>query len=155
MPKPKTAITALRAVSALVLKRLLHPMMLMTIIVLGGAYVLMILLVLSFSIWWLLLLIILIPLTLIFGILGYILWYLLQRLMPKEVEKDDREKLGSFTDKVFTLVEKTKTPYPVTLFLIGKDVIRGKESAYIGGLIGDSNDLIKKFEEIQEVFRSK
>lgn len=153
MPDPRASLHALRALSALFLYKILYPALFMIVIVMVALYVLTVLLTLTFSSWWLLLLVILIPLTIVFLVTGFILWFLLQKLLPRRLSKHERQQINRFTDKLFTIAERARLPYPVLLFLVGKDVIRGKESRFLSELIGDSRGLMKEFEEIQGLFR--
>lgn len=153
MPSPRASLDALRALSALFLLRVLRPALFMITVLMVAGYVLTIMLTLSFSSWWLLLLFILIPLTLIFLVVGAVLWFLLQRILPRKLSSEERSRLNGFTERLFAIAEKTKTPYPILLFLVAKDVVRGKESAFLRGLIGDSKALMKEFSDIQALFR--
>ena len=146
------SFNALRAVSALVLARALRPVAIMVAILLFAGYALMIMLSLSFSSWWLLLLVLLIPITLVVLVVGLLLRFITQQILPRELTRDEHGRLQGFADKIFGIAEKTKTPYPVILFLIAKDVVRGRESSFIKGLIGDSRSLMKEFSEIQRWF---
>ena len=38
---------------------------------------------------------------------------------------------------------------------LGKDVLRGKESSYLRGIIGDSRSLLKEFSDVQALFQKK
>jgi len=153
MAELKASITAMRALSALLLQRFLYPILIMIIILTVAAYVGVALLSLSFSAWWWLLLIILVPTSLLFFALGYVAWFLIQQLVPRKLNSSERKRLKSYIDKLFDLAERTRTPYPVLLFLIAKDVIQGKSSNFVGNLIGDSHDALREFNDIQKMFR--
>lgn len=153
MPDPRASLNALRALSALFLYKILHPVLFMTVIVMAALYVLTILLALTFSSWWLLMLAVLIPLTIIFAAVGCISWFLLRKLLPRKLSAHERKQINNFTNKLFGIAERARLPYPVLLFLVGKDVIRGKESRFLSEMIGDSKGLMKEFEEIQGLFR--
>lgn len=152
MPSPRASLGALRALSALFFFKILHPVLIMTIIILAALYTLTILLTLTFSPWWLLSLILLIPLTSVVLIGGYILWYLLHKLLPRKLAAHERSKLNRFTEKLWTVSEKARLPYPVLLFLVAKDVLRGKESEFLRKIIGDSRELMRELTEIQKLF---
>lgn len=145
--------SALRALSALFLYRALQPALVMSVILLVAAFVTMILLALSFSNWWWLLLILLLPLTLIFVVMCYLIWFTIQKLMPRKLAPNERAQLQDFIESLFSIADRSSLPYPVLLFLVAKDVIRGKESRFLSSLIGDSKALTREFEEIQNLFR--
>lgn len=153
MSSPRASLDALRALSALFLLRVLRPALFMVAVLMIAGYTLTIMLTLSFSSWWLLLLFVLIPLTLMFLVLGTVVWFLLQRILPRKLSSQERSRLNGFTEQLFAIAEKTKTPYPILLFLVAKDVVRGKESSFLRGLIGDSRTLMKDFGDIQALFR--
>lgn len=155
MPNPKASLDTLRALSALFLLRILRPVLFMVTLLTIAGYILTIMLSLSFSGWWLLLLLVLVPFTVVFLLIGLVLWLLLQRLLPRKLTSRERSQLNGFTEQLFTIAEKTKTPYPILLFLVGKDVLRGKESSYLRGLIGDSRSLLKEFSDVQALFQKK
>lgn len=144
--------SALRALSALFLYRALQPVLVMSVILLVAAYVTMILLALSFSGWWWLLLILLLPLALVFVVLCYLMWFTIQKLMPRKLAPAEREQLQDFIEKLFSIADRGTLPYPVLLFLVAKDVIRGRESRFLSTLIGDSKALTHEFGEIQDLF---
>lgn len=152
-PNTNVSVRALRALSALVLHRMLKPALFMIVIILSAFYVLTILLTLSFSAWWLLILILLLPLTLVLLILGYVMWFLLQKLLPRKLSTTERNRLDAFIEKISDIADRIKLPYPVMILLVVKDVIRGKESKFIRGIIGDSKELTAEFGEIQELFK--
>lgn len=153
MPDPRASIGALRALSALFFFKILHPTLVMVAVILIALYTSTILLALTFSNWWLLALVVLVPLTVILLIVGYLLWYLLHKLLPRKLSSDERIKLHKFTDKLWGVAEQVRLPYPVLLFLVAKDVLRGKESKFLRKIIGDSRDLMREFDDIQDLFR--
>ena len=153
MPDPRASLDAFRALSALFFYKILYPAVFMILILMVALYVLTIFLTISFSNWWLLLLVLLIPLTIFFFIAGYILWYLLKKLLPRRLSNHELVRLSRFTDKLFEVAEQARLPYPVLLFLVAKDVLRGKESKFLRKIIGDSRDLMREFGEIQQMFK--
>ncbi len=143
----------MRILSALLLKRLLKPVLVIGAFIGLALYTLTVFLAISFSTWWLLALVILVPITVFLILLASLIWFLLGKLSPKKLSKPEQQKVDGFIDTLFSLAERSKTPYPVLLFLIAKDVIRGKESSFIRDLIGDSKKVTKEFEEIRTLFR--
>lgn len=146
-------MNVMRVLSALLLKRLLRPVLIILVITGVALYVLTAFLALSFSAWWWLLLLIFIPVTVFLGLLVYLLWFLFGKLLPRKLSKPEQQKLNGFIETLFSLAERSKTPYPILLFLIAKDVIRGKESSFLRDLIGDSKKVTQEFEQIRTLFR--
>lgn len=148
------SIRAIRALGALFLIRALRPIAILVVILLAAAYILVIMLSLSFGSWWLLSLLLLVPVTSALALVAFGLWYFTQRILPRKLTKQEREQLNGFTDKLFGVAEKTRTPYPIILVLIAKDVLRGRESSFLSSMIGDSRSLLKEFSSIQRMFSS-
>jgi hypothetical protein len=146
------SIGALRAIGALVLLRALQPVAVIVAVILIACWALMLMLVLSFSDWWLLLLVILVPITVVVAAIAFILWRLIGRILPRKLSGSERHKLQRFTETVLGIAESARTPYPVLIVLIAKDVLRGRESSFVRGLISDSGDLVKDFGEIRRMF---
>src|SRR5690349_11901542 len=94
------SISALRAISAIILKRLLHPLEFMAIILLVAAWVFTILLSVAFSPWWLLLLIVILPLTLIVIVAKVISMQLIQVVLPRPLTDKERSQVLAFSDKL-------------------------------------------------------
>ena len=153
MPDARASFDTFRALGALFLLRILQPTLVLTVIGLVALYVLAILLALTFSSWWLLTLVVLVPLTICLLVCGYVLWHLLHKLLPRKLSPQERTKLHSFTNTLWGIAEQVRLPYPVLLFLVAKDVLRGRESGFLKKMIGDSRDLMREFGEIQDLFR--
>lgn len=153
MAEVNASLSALRALSALLLRRMLKPVVFLIGIFLVAALALTVMLSLSFSQWWLLLLVLLIPISLLFLLLGIGLHVLLQKLLPRKLSVGERTQINDFTEKIFSIAERTRTPYPVIIFLIAKDLLRGKESKFVSQLLGDSRSLMTEFDDIQALFK--
>lgn len=147
-----TILDTLRAITAVTLRRILTPVIWIAGIVLFVLYGGVILLVTQISGWWALLLLIVIPLTLLILVIGGGLWFASGKLLPNRYKGEHKKDIIAFTDKILRLVENSKTPYPVHLLLIGKDVIRGRESSHLRELIDDSKTLKRDFEELRKKF---
>jgi ABC-type multidrug transport system fused ATPase/permease subunit len=148
-----TSFQALRAISALVLKRMAKPVIILGSIVLIACILITAFLALSFSNWWWLLLLLFLPLAILFSLIVYVLSFFVQQLLPRKLSKDEEKKLHQFTEKIFGLVENTRTPYPILLMLVGKDVIRGRESTFISGVIDNTKSAKNDFDDIKRLFQ--
>lgn len=147
-----TTIRTLRIITAVTLRRILTPVLGVTGVAFLVSYVCTTLLVSQVSGWWLLLLILLIPLTLVFALIGTGLWLVSGKLLPSNYQKAYKKDVVAFTDKMMRLIESSKTPYPIHLLLIGKDVVRGKESSHLKEIINDSKTLKRDFDELRKKF---
>lgn len=146
-------IRAIRALTATVFQRVYRPVAW----VIGGILCLLLVFTIwlstTVSSWWWLLLILLIPLVIIVILVGIVLWILSQRLLPRRLERTERVSIERFADKVIMRIAEVRaTPPPVLVFFIAKDVIRGKKSTYLEGIIEDSTSLKQDFLEIRNLF---
>lgn len=146
-------IQALRAITYTTFRAFFVPLVWIVGGIFGVLLVIDIILAILYSNWWLLGLIVIIPLGLIVFVAGLLIGLLAKRLEPRRLEKSDRVQIKSFTDKIIRLVEVRATPLPVVVFLIAKDVVRGRRSSYIEGLLSDSSSLKGDFERIVGMFR--
>ena len=150
---PMTAyIRALRAITATVFQRVYRPL----VWVIGGilltAWIVLILLGSQVSAWWFILLIVFVPLTIIVVGIAIVLWLLSQRLFPRHLAKEERVKILQFSDKLLRVAELRATPMPLMVAMIAKDLVRGKKSSYIEGVITDSTSLKHDFVAIRDLF---
>lgn len=152
---PNSSLDALRAVSAIVLKKLFNPVQFMAIIIIAALWVVMLLLVLSFSSWWLLMLLILIPLTVFVAVVTLMSRLIIQFILPRTLTPTQRSAVTAFCDKIFSVIERSQTPHLIAGFLIAKDIMRRRESEFVRSIIGDSKSLLRDFQEIQALFEEK
>lgn len=101
--------------------------------------------------WWLAMLFV-IPGTLILGLLLVVVNLLSKRLNPSGMTKENSKQVKAFVDKFSGLAEVRATPLPITAFLIGKDILRGKKSKFIENTISDTSSLKGDFESIKKIF---
>lgn len=150
-----TSVSALRAITSVVFRNLLKPATWITAGILIVLYALVLYLGFGVSYWWFVALIILLPVTLLAASLLAALWYLSRRLMPRPLLPSESNIVEECVDKVTRLLEARATPIPVVMFLIAKDVVRGKGSSYIDGLIADSTGLKANFQDVRALFQPK
>ena len=148
-------IHALRAITGVYVQKLLA----LIGAVVGGillvALVITVLLATQLSSWWWLLLVVLVPAALISLVIYIAVRALSNRLIPHRLDSDERRQIKAFSDKIFGVVEKTRTPLPLTAILVLKDVIRNRESGYLSALINDSKSLKGDFEQIRARYQVK
>ena len=145
-------IRALRAITATVFQRVYRFVAAIIAIILLLLWVLSLYLELAVSGWWFLLFAILVPLTIIVVVIATILWLLSQRLLPRTLEKAEKAEVLAFSDKILRVAEVRATPLPIMLFLIAKDIVRGKKSSFVEGVIADSSSLKADFTKIKDRF---
>lgn len=145
-------IRALRAITATVFQRVYRPL----VWIIGGILTLLCVSIIALMYyatpWWGIAFIILIPIILLFGTVSIILWLLSQRLLPRRLMHSERQQILEFSDKLLRVAELRATPLPVIVGLIAKDLIRGKKSSYLEGIIADSGSLKSEFTKIRDLF---
>ena len=145
-------IRALRAITATVFQRVYRPFAW----VIGGIFLIMYLLIiwlaLAVSPWWWIGLAVLAPLTIIVGVVMFVLWTLSNRLQPRRLQKHERQSIQRFTDRILRVAEVRATPVPILVALIAKDVIRDKKSTFIEETINDTTGLKQDFAAIRDLF---
>lgn len=148
----QAATKALRAITYVVFRRLFIPICWVVIGIIVVLWTITLLLGLSVDSSWLWALILLAPLTFAVTIVLTALWLLSKQLAPRRLSREERQGIAAFTDKILRLAETRATPWPVIAALIAKDVVRGRRSSYIEGLISDSKSLKSDFTEIKRLF---
>lgn len=148
----QSSILALRALGAVVLRRILRPAMIVIILVLTLCFAATLLLASLVSLWWLLLLVVLVPASFVVGVIFLLLWQATNRLIPRALSRQEHRQLWAFCTKVLDVAERAKLPYPVLVVLIGKDILRRRESVFLEEVIGDSKSLTAEFGEIRKMF---
>lgn len=146
-------IQALRAITYTTFRAFFVPLVWVVGGIFGALLVIAVLLAALHSSWWLLGLVVIIPLGIACLVIGLVLWFLAKRLEPRALTDSERQHIRDFTGKIMRLVEVRATPPPVIVFLIAKDVIRGRRSGYVEGLLKDSGSLKGDFERIVGMFR--
>lgn len=144
-------ILALRAITAVFFRRILKFIAIIGAILIVLLWALVIYLSSTVSGWWGLLFIILVPLGLIAAIVAAVLWGATSKIMPKRLSTAETKKIHVFTGKLFGLVEAAKTPYPIQVALIAKDVLSGRESGFLRNVIQDSRSLKGEFDDIKRM----
>lgn len=145
-------ILALRAITATVFQRVYRPVVWVVSTLLVVIFVIVVLLAALYSTWWLVALLIIIPLGLVFVLIATVLWIASKKLLPRSIDRAERKQITEFSDKIMRVVEVRATPFPVMAAFIAKDIVRGKKSSYIEGIIDDSKTLKSDFTAIKALF---
>jgi hypothetical protein len=145
-------ILALRAITATVFQRVYRPVIWVVSALLVVIFVIVALLAALYTPWWLVALLIIIPLGLVFTLIATVLWIASKKLLPRSIDRTERKQITEFSDKIMRVVEVRATPFPVMAAFIAKDIVRGKKSNYIEGIIDDSKTLKSDFTAIKALF---
>ena len=148
-------VSTFRAITAVLFQRIFRPVIWVGTMVIIGLYIVTIYLgVAIHGLWWLLL-IVLIPGTVLLGGISTALWFLANQLLPRPLQSHERRQLLGFADKIIRIAEVRATPIPVLVFLVAKDVIRGRRSTYVEEVIEDSKSLKDDFVAARTLFEKK
>lgn len=147
-----STVAALRAISSIFLRRILRFVFIVIGIVLILLYGVVTYSAIEYSLWALLILVILLPLTLIILTISLGLWYITGKLLPRQLNKTERRQVLDFTDKISSVIERGRTPYPIAVLLVVKDIIRRRDSKFLNELIADSKSLRGEFSKIKKLF---
>mgnify|MGYP003617543388 FL=1 len=144
---------ALRAVTGIYMRRMLYMIMIVGAVIFIVAYALLFWLAGSLSPLWWFSLVVLVPLTVVsLGVVAG-LWYASGKVLPRSMSRAERQTITSFGSKLFGVVERGRLPYPLLLIMVGKDLLRRRESRFLRDAIDDSRSLKQDFAVIQDMFR--
>lgn len=142
---------AFRAITAVFFRRILKWASIISGAVFIAIFLLTLYLATTLSAWWWILLIPVFTSGIIALVIGLILWTMTNRLLPKSLTRKETRQLLAFTDKIFGIAENARMPYPVMLIMVGKDIIRGKQSSFIARTINNSRTLRSDYEKIRDI----
>ena len=148
-----TSFLALRAITAVTFRRLLTWVSIAAAIILVALWAGMLALVIFVNPWWWLMTVILLPVTLGLTLFATLLFALTKRLVPRKLTGEESAKVHHFTSTLLGLAEVRATPLPILAFLIGKDILRGRQSSFIESTISDAKGLRGQFDAIRNMFK--
>jgi hypothetical protein len=99
--------------------------------------------------WWWLLEALFIGASLVFVLIVLLARTLLRRV-ASPLTKAQRQQVSSFVDKLERSVESVRTPYPMIVFYIVRDVIRPRPDAFVKTLAEDSRTLGPDFAALRK-----
>lgn len=73
-------------------------------------------------------------------------------VVPRKLSSSEKQAITDMGDKVFSVAEAAGTPWIINMFLIGKDVIRGRESRHIRHIISNTSTLKDDFLQVRRFF---
>lgn len=144
--------SAVRAITGIYFRRLLTLIILAGSVLFIAAYLLLFYLASSLSPAWWFFLVFLVPATLVGVAVLAGLWLASGKLLPRHLDASERRQVRQFGNKVFGLVETARTPYPLALGIIAKDVMRGRDSSFLKKIIANSSTLRADFDAIRKLF---
>lgn len=148
----KATIQAIRAITGVYFQKLVTASAAVGGILLALFWALVIWLTTTVDPLWALFFLLLLPLTVVSFITYGLMLSLGRELMPRPLTKSEKKKVTDLGDKVFHTADTATTPWPHHLVLIGKDVIRGKESSYIKEILANTGSLRDDFSNVRRFF---
>ena len=147
-----STIKAIRAITGVYFQRLVTIGAVLAGVLLGGLWVLLIWLTSSVDRLWALLFVALIPITIIAFVIYGIFRGLSRELLPRPLNKQEKQVVTHLGDRVFNLTENAATPWFMHALMVSKDAIRGRESRHIRELITNTSSLRDDFVQVRRIF---
>lgn len=147
-------VKTLRAISSVVLRQAIRKIVLVAFAAAVFCYILVISLVVLVSEWFLLAFVVLLPVTVAVVVVGLLAWVASGALAPRKLGREESKAVSMFAVKVLGLLERARTPLPITIISIAKDVIRHRDARVVGEIIDSSKHLRSDFVAIQQMLDS-
>lgn len=147
-------ILTVRAVGSEFVRRALKPLIIVIPLVLTGLLSLGAWLITRSAWWWLL------EAVLIMATIVIFVAYLLVQALIKTIEpvqnREQRQGVRSFVDKLERTAENLQTPQPVILYRIVRDIVKKRQGSdsFITAMARDSRELAPDFRALQKHFGS-
>ncbi len=148
----KPTILATRAIAGTTFRRVFKPLAIVIGVVFALLYIGLFLLASNVSVWWLIFLVILIPITLFVVVILLVVWKLSGLISPRKLDKSEKAEINKFTDSLIEVWEVKSTPMPVVAFMVGKDLLSKRKSAYVEKFVNSSASLKTDFSKIVSLF---
>lgn len=147
----KSHLNATRAITAEFARQFIRPFLWVAISIIAGLLLIISLLAFNISQWWWLLAI---PVVVI-GLICMVMWitvrFIVNRISP-QLNKEQRITTRNFIDKLRFVVEAARTPYPIIIFYVIRDIIMRKENGFIQEITTQSKALRPDYEELKKLF---
>lgn len=147
----KSNSNVIRALTVEFTRQFIRPFVWAAIGILMGLLLVIGVLAFTVSHWWWLLAI---PVVII-GLIGVIIWWIVRliasRISP-DLDADQTIAIRKFIDKLKFVIETVRTPYPIIIFYVVRDIILRKEDGFIKEMIMQSKSLRPDYEELKKMF---
>lgn len=101
---------------------------------------------------WSLFFIVLVPATIVVVFLYIMLTNLGHSIIPRRLNGQEKRIVGTIGSRLMEIKDTAQTPWFITLFLVGKDVVRGRESSYLRRIISSSSGVREDFLRVRKIF---
>lgn len=151
----QTKIMVFRALSFMVMKRILGMVTIVGLVFFGVAFLLTWLLAATVSQWWWLLLIVWVPLFIIALCVRLVVGYLAVKVLYKApITNEQKTVLNAFVDKLQKLLEVRGLGWPAFALLNIKDLVLYRELRSTKELITDTKSLKQDFVALEEKLKA-
>ncbi|MCB9820271.1 hypothetical protein H6796_03170 [Candidatus Nomurabacteria bacterium] len=142
-------VNVFRAISASVARRIFWVAVTILIIIFSVLLAIMWLLAHFISPWWWIFLIVYIPLFVACALVVLIANFLIKKLYPQKLNKEQKSQLDDFTQKLQRLVETRGMGWPLFALLNFKDLILHRELRTTKHVVSDASSLKKDFADLE------
>lgn len=149
--KPK--LDVLRALSAIIATRAITLMRIVGFVVFALLFVGIWALGSYVNPWWWLLLIVYIPLLVAVLVVLFVAQFLVRKLYPVKLSREQKRLLTNFTDKIQGLVEARGMGWWWFMVLNVKDIVLHRDVVTTKKLLADTTSLARDFKELEEKLR--
>ena len=147
-------ILTVRAIGSEFVRRALKPLIIVVPLVLTGLLSLGAWLITRSAWWWLLEAVLIMATIVIFVV--YLLVQALIKTIEPVLNREQRQAVRSFVDKLERTAENLQTPQPVILYRIVRDIVKKRQGSdsFITAMARDSRELAPDFRALQKQFGS-
>jgi len=147
----KTHIAAIRAVTAEFARQFVQPFLWLGIAIIAGVLILIAVLAFTLSQWWWLAAIPVFLLGCVGGVLWLVIRFILSNLSP-HLDSQQKAATIQFTTKLQFAIETLRTPYPLIIFYVIRDIVLRRDTGFLGEVAQHSKTLKPDFETLRKLF---
>lgn len=145
-------LTAPRALTALVARRIVRLATIIAACVVGAILLLSGILAYFFTAWWWFLAL---PFLVLFGVflfLRIIVMVVIRIVHPNAITREQRDAMNGFIDKIVAVLEAKSTPLFVVVAICVKDILFHRDVVTVKNLIKDTASLRAEYARIEKLF---
>jgi hypothetical protein len=147
----KTHIAAIRAVTAEFARQFVQPFIWIGIAIVASVLILISILAFTLSQWWWLAAIPVFLLGCIGGIIWLLVHFILSGLSPR-LNSQQKVATKQFTTKLQFAIETLRTPYPLIIFFVIRDIVLRRDTGFLSEVTQHSKTLHPDFEALRKLF---
>ena len=140
----------LRAITSVFARRLLQRIGLFAGIIVVLLIVAGVLLAVKVDPLWSVAFVVLGPLLLVGSVIFAVLWFATGRLRPRKLSRQESKDIYGFTNRLFDIAGRVKTPWPILVMSVLKSAVLKRESNVLGDVINESKSLRAEFVRLRD-----